>query len=1283
MTQFLSDINVRRLPYLAEHKVQGTVVFPGAGYLELGLAAAQQAFGPGTHLIENVNFQQVLFLDEQPHPVQVVVSPEVAGCSAFQVFHLPIKASESADAAPEAWVLHAEGAIRRAQPNDPAPSPRDKSIEQLQFESSELLDRAECRRRLSCRGLDYGPAFEWSESTWRSDGEALSRFVVPETLAQGLAEYQLHPALLDACIQTIGATVPGDWAPPGSGQTYLPVAVRRVRVLGAPRGACWAHARARLPQAVEQRELIEGDLELYDDDGRVLADLQGVKLRRVGRRVDQDAEQTIGDWLYVPRWQLVGSVSSEADSAPVALYGAMHPEKPQEGLNGVAHCSQNGSANGHAHTNGTASVNGHPATPVPVWLLLVDSQGFGDRLAALLEKRGQPCVRVRPEDIADRTPAAYKSLLERTFSGDRPGCQGVIHLWSLDIPRLNGESGGPRLDTASLFDTVEHLGCESVLHLVQSVARVAWTVTPRCIIVTRGAQGVGHSETCEAVSGIGQSAVWGLGSVINVEHPELGCTLIDLDPGMPLEQDNAGLAALLADALGAEAGVPAPVNSEPDSGRAVRDGAAGDEASHKRQRQIAYRAGQRYVPRLARMARTLQQGPAEDAAASRLLNVPRHEPFRLEFSSPGSLNRLGLRSFRRPAPQRGEVEIEVGATGLNFSDVLKAMGLYPGLDGGVVPMGIECAGRIAAVGEEVTDLRVGDSVIAIAPFSFASHAVTQAWAVVPKPAHLTDEEAATIPIAFLTAHYALNRLAHVEPGERVLIHAAAGGVGLAAVQLCQARGCEIFATAGSSAKRDFLQSLGVTRVFDSRSLDFVEQIQALTSRQGVDVVLNSLPGEAIPASLSLLRAFGRFLEIGKIDIYQNRLLGMYPFQNNLSFTAIDLDRMLRERPQVVRSMFVELIEQFRDRKYQPLPRTVFPAGDVVGAFRYMQQRKNIGKVVVAMARNAAEVATGDETGPVANEGSLVRVNGSYLITGGLGALGLQTARWLACQGARHLLLAGRSAPGMAAEQVIAELAAIGVQVSLLQADVADLAQLQPALQSALESLPPLHGVVHAAGLLDDGVVMQLDRQRLARVLAPKLRGAWNLHVLTQACPLDFFILFSSVAPLLGSPGQANYAAGNAFLDALAHYRRQRGMPALSINWGPWAEIGMAARAANVGQLAGQGIMPMASEMAFKNLEHLLSGDVPQAGVMDVDWSRLGPHYPAGAPGLLADLIGQPAAAKSDQRLKAEILATCPAQRPPARTLSARAIGPGYGTRCRQNRSAAAPEQSGDRLADGH
>ncbi len=831
-----------------------------------------------------------------------------------------------------------------------------------------------------------------------------------------------------------------------------------------------------------------------------------------------------------------------------------------------------------------------------------------------------------------------------------------MHLASLAIPDLAGaaskKSTDDGLQTAAL-DVARGLGCESALGLAQAVVRADWADAPRLVFVTRGARGVEINEASPvAPIQLGQAPLWGFGAVLAVEHPELRVALVDLDPAAKPADAAASLAKELA---------------------------AGDS-----EQQVAYRGGERFIARLGGYA-----PPAANKAApvaSSKTTVPSEGSFQLECPQPGSLDRLTLRPCRRRAPERAQVEIEVGAAGLNFSDVLKAMGLYPGLGAGPVPMGIECAGRVSAVGPEVSDLRVGDPVIAIAPFSFASHAITEASAVAPKPEHLSDAEAAAVPIAFLTAHYALHRLAQIEPGERVLIHAAAGGVGLAAVQICQARGCEILGTAGSPAKRDFLRSLGVEHVYDSRSLDFVEQIRAGAAPEGVDVVLNSLPGEAIPASLSLLRGYGRFLEIGKIDIYQNRLLGMYPFQNNLNFSAIDLDRMLRERPALVRSMFLEIVDRFREGVYRPLPSTVFEAGEVVGAFRYMQQRKNIGKVIVSLARaagkNAAAAAGGAPVRPVALP--TVRGDGSYLITGGLGALGLGAARWLARSGAGRLVLMGRGRPTPAAQATIEEIEALGAEVTTVAADVASGKQVLAALAASRSADLPLRGVIHAAGLLDDGAVASLDRERLARALAPKVDGAWNLHVATRGEPLDFFVMFSSVAPLLGSPGQANYAAGNAFLDSLAWERRRTGLPALTINWGPWADGGMATRSADAARLAAQGIAPLPPDLAFQSLRMMLDA---RADASRRDGYRLEPagRSVSGRRSHAARRACRAAGPQSHGRLATSRRTARRAGRGSiraARAISHRAACDGDGNRARKNQSPRFAEHARHRLADG-
>jgi NADPH:quinone reductase-like Zn-dependent oxidoreductase/thioesterase domain-containing protein/NADP-dependent 3-hydroxy acid dehydrogenase YdfG/acyl carrier protein len=628
--------------------------------------------------------------------------------------------------------------------------------------------------------------------------------------------------------------------------------------------------------------------------------------------------------------------------------------------------------------------------------------------------------------------------------------------------------------------------------------------------------------------------------------------------------------------------------------------------------------------------------------------VPAGKPFQLRITKAGALDALRLVPVDREPPAAGQVEIALRATGLNFSDVLKALGLYPGIKDAIVPLGIEAAGTVTAVGEGVSRFRVGDDVLGVVPYAFASHARTAEYALVHKPQSIDYDEACTIPITFLTAYYGLVHLAHLQPGERVLIHAGAGGVGLAAIQIAQQIGAEVFATAGSEAKRDFLRSLGVRHVYSSRTLAFAEETLADTERQGVDVVLNSLPGEAIPRSLSILRAYGRFLEIGKTDIYQNRMIGLLPFQDNLSYFAIDLDRMLRQRPATIRDLFAEVMGHFEASHYRPLMFTRFELEQTVDAFRYMSQRKNIGKVVVSISsqepRAESRESRADSREPESvGGGSLVHRQGTYLITGGLGALGLRVAGWLAEKGAGAIALLSRRGPSPESEPSLAELRRRGVAVHVVTGDVADPGSLAAALAQLPADAPPLRGVVHAAGVLADGILSDMTLEQLDRAMQPKARGAWNLHVATLDAPLDFFVLFSSVASVLGSPGQANYAAGNAFLDALAHERRARGLPAITINWGPWAGSGMAAEAGRDQAVRSRGMALLEPARGLEVLGELLRCDASQVAVMDARWDELLRMLGSRRPSLLAEIAaeteldGTEPASRVDQSFRQRLL----------------------------------------------
>jgi NADPH:quinone reductase-like Zn-dependent oxidoreductase len=620
--------------------------------------------------------------------------------------------------------------------------------------------------------------------------------------------------------------------------------------------------------------------------------------------------------------------------------------------------------------------------------------------------------------------------------------------------------------------------------------------------------------------------------------------------------------------------------------------------------EIAFRNGSRHVHRMQRVS-------GEEVRRVDGFERPSAETsdrmLRIQPSPTGLLDGLRMGAGKRCKPQRGQVEIEVRAAALNFKDLMIAMGNLPpaAQEGGYTgrALGVECAGIITALGEGVTDLAIGDPIMACAPWSLASHCLVDARLALAKPAHLTFEEAATIPAAFSTASYALNELGRLRPGERILIHAAAGGVGLAAVQIAQQIGAEIYATAGSEEKRDFLRTIGVSHVSDSRSLAFADDILSWTGGAGVDVVLNSLGGDALAVSVGLLAPYGRFVEIGKFDIYANSRLGLRALRKNQSFLTLDIDRLLAERTDFASAFCKDVVRQFRERRLFPLPHRVFTSARLAEAFRYMAQAKHIGKIVVSLQDlDLARAQLPYKPHPVA-----IRADATYLMAGGLGGLGLAVARWLVESGARHLVLFGRSgAATQEAQAAIRSLREEGVEVKAAQVDVSSEHEVRALLNEACRSMPPVRGVLHLAMVLDDGPVLEMSAARIRRVIAPKVQGAWNLHRLTLDMPLDFFILFSSMSALVGTPLQSSYAAANTFLDALAWFRRSRGLPALTVDWGPVSEVGHLARQGDLAQKleAALGAKSASPRRYFSALNELLAREAVQTMIAQIDWAHL-------------------------------------------------------------------------------
>ncbi|MGW1196530.1 SDR family NAD(P)-dependent oxidoreductase [Streptomyces sp. NPDC002536] len=538
-----------------------------------------------------------------------------------------------------------------------------------------------------------------------------------------------------------------------------------------------------------------------------------------------------------------------------------------------------------------------------------------------------------------------------------------------------------------------------------------------------------------------------------------------------------------------------------------------------------------------------------------------------------------------PAPGPGEVTIEVRAAGLNYRDVLLATDSLP--PGAEVPapgehsLGLECAGVVTAVGPG-TELRAGERVFACAPGALASHVAVPAACTGRIPDHLSFAEAATLPVAFFTVHHSLEHLARLGEGETLLVHGAAGGVGLAALQYAQHVGARIIATAGSPAKRALLALLGADHVLDSRTLGFADQVLELTGGKGVDVVLNSLAGEAIARNLDILRPGGRCIELGKRDIHTGGRLALRAFRNNLSFHAVDALQMLTCQTALSARHFAELTRRVQQGTYRPLPHHLHSADTAMDAFALLRRSHHIGKVVITLTPR-----------PRLTEppGRLVcDPDATYLVTGGLTGLGAAAAGFLADRGARHLALLSRRGPATpGTDNLLTDLAHRGATATAHAVDVADPDAMAAVLDGIAATGRPLRGVIHSAMAVGDALLTELSDETARAVLAPKLTGTRILDRLTRDARLDFFVVHSSASAMVGLRAQAAYAAANLAMEGIVRARRAAGLPGLAIGWGLSGEVGMAALDEVIQVLERMGLAPMTTAQILTALDDLMTG----------------------------------------------------------------------------------------------
>lgn len=783
------------------------------------------------------------------------------------------------------------------------------------------------------------------------------------------------------------------------------------------------------------------------------------------------------------------------------------------------------------------------------WLLLEGGSQSDADLAGALSASGAEVSRVTRSDLGEDIRGGLIDLAADAIeTGD---LAGIAVAWPLALADVSEDSS-----TDDLFGSIDRCTKDLIaLGDLLDFARSGENGLPEIVVLTSGAYPASGSDGQDGRI-LTQMPVVAVARGMATETPEYRIRLLDADA--PALSDPSALAARI-------------LRPGPETEVILRDGAC-------------------LVPRL--------RHAESDDFDWKLLSVPKTDKltnFHATMKSPGVIDHVGLTEIPLQPMGPDEVRVRISAVGLNFRDIMAVTGLLP-TEAEPKPawenLGLEYGGVVEAVGENVAGFKPGDRVMGLGKRCLQRFMTVNPNVLTLLPDHISLAQAATIPSAFATAHYALNHVGRMRAGEKVFIHVATGGVGTAAVQLAQAAGAEIFATAGNPEKRRLLKDLGVPHVMDSRSLKFADDVMRITKGTGVDILLNSLPGAYIAKGLDIMAPYGRYLEIGKRDVYEDAAIGMKALRRNVSLSVLDLAAMGEERPELLAEMFQELIGMLDSQALSPLPYTEFPISQIGDAIRYMSQAKHVGKVVVTLEEDAFLVRR-DMNRPVS-----LSENGSYLITGGTAGFSLKIADWLSKAGAGRIVLASRSGKTDAAgERFIATLRARGTQVDVAAVDITDTSAVSDFVRSSLNSDTPLKGVVHGAAVIKDGFANQLTDDMITEVLAPKVRGGWNLHRAFAEAGVEpeFLIGFSSISQVIGSAGQCNYVAANAFLDALAHYRTALGRPGTAIDWGAIADAGFVARNA-----------ALASYLETLGLHGLKAKDFPAA--MDLSVTREAPSF---------------------------------------------------------------------------
>ncbi|RCI17302.1 hypothetical protein L249_3232 [Ophiocordyceps polyrhachis-furcata BCC 54312] len=1078
---FLSDssrgilnlrLSVGTAPFLGDHVMDGSAIFPAMGFVETAFLAAEKLVAGGAISnaqglwLENMTFEHALVLpttttgggssggNMKDWPPEVILEVTSAQKD-FVMSSRPVTGNNAGQGG--GWTACSRGRINNLDTFDRGSfAAGDLSTVRQRLERGTEISGDDFYNSLEAAGYRYGDSFRGVQNVWRLGDETLATVKLPQECETDSGRFRFHPAMLDACAHASSAYWMNGL---GIKHMYLPHRLEKALVhdcRGIKHVVVYGH------KTYFGDTHFSFDVCVYDVSGRVLALLIGLTSRRVlSTAVGAETEyETVFEEQDKPPYEC-----ADIDFKAVLFIG--QPDSSSVSL---------------------IVKQAFPGAEFLFRLIPADGATFdASKLPLSLDRR----------TLIVLSPPALDTGSDEALAG--------------------GGGGGEEAAVGP--------GIAIVLSIARRIHAEQAAIT--FIVLTRGAcrTPVDGTVGCNPAAAALEAAA----RVLANELQQCRVRVVDL-PIFSSEQsaakdDEAQVMRLLSDELRFHGVL------WHDTVTALRPD------------------GKRFVRRVV----AVDESEALRVAAERVNAVGGEYFLEVDASSrAGGGSKVGDVVVRQQQPQalgRDEVTISVEAAGLCFGDVRNATGMAAGLEGlesadaglSGFSLGQEVAGTVIELGANVKKLELGQRVMARVARGLCGKVSAHQELVMPVPSGLTAAQAACIPVAYLTAYYALDKLAQLSSGESVLIQAAAGGVGFAAIQIAKLRGARILATAGSPERRKNVKELGAESVFDSRSVALCDSVMAATKGRGVDVVLNCLGGALLAQSAACLAPFGRFIDTGRTSTKGYTKLGQ--FGDNVSIFVVDMDRLPISKPHIHRRLWSEVFELFEAGKLKPPPVAEYPVSKLSSALRDLLRSNVIGKAAITMHNGDQEWLMAER--PTYLE---LRPDRSYLVTGGSSGLGLQMAKFLADRGARHLLLVSRSGPKTAEdEMILAGIRRKGVAAELVVADVTDAQAVKSVIHDPAH--PPVVGIVHSAAVLHDIYAHNSSMDDFWKVFRPKALGAWNLHAAVDDLPLDFFVLISSMSATLSFAGQVSYSSASRYLDGLAHYRQSRGLPALSVNLG--------------------------------------------------------------------------------------------------------------------------------------